>query len=388
MTPAARIAAAIEALDRHLAGDPVEVALISWARGNRFAGSGDRAAIRDLVFEALRRRRSLAHRGGVLSGRGLMLGLCRAQGIDPEQIFSGARFAPAALTEAERAAMAAAAAPEGLVALDCPDWIAPALQASLGAEFAAVMAAQQARAPVFLRANLARGPRAAAQAALAAEGVVSQPHPLADTALEVIEGARKIQSSRAYAEGLVELQDAASQAMVAALPVRAGQSVLDYCAGGGGKVLALAARAPGLYLAHDIDAGRMRDLPARAERAGVRVGLVAPGQAPGAQDLVLVDAPCSGSGTWRRTPEAKWRLTPERLVALVAIQRDILGRAAELVRPGGQLAYMTCSLLAAENGAQIAAFLARDPRFRLEEERRLTPLSGGDGFYLARMRRV
>jgi 16S rRNA (cytosine967-C5)-methyltransferase len=160
--------------------------------------------------------------------------------------------------------------------------------------------------------------------------------------------------------------------------------VLDYCAGGGGKALALAARGAAVT-AHDADPGRMRDLPARAARAGARVEIEA---APaGAFDLVLCDAPCSGSGTWRRAPEAKWRLTPERLAALTELQAQILDQAAPLVAPGGALAYATCSLLEAENGAQTADFLARHPGWQLENERRLTPLEGGDGFYLALLRR-
>jgi len=380
MTPAARVAAAIAVLDRHLGGEAAEAALTHWARGNRYAGSGDRAAVRDLVYDALRCRRSCAALGGGLTGRGLMLGHCAAQGIDPEAIFTGERFAPAALAEAERVPRPA---PEGLVALDCPDWLAPALQAALGADFAPVMQTQRARAPLFLRVNAARATRPEAQAALAADGVATEPRGESSFALQVTENARKVVSSSAYLQGLVEVQDLASQAAVEALPLAPGGRVLDYCAGGGGKLLAMAARHGGTFAAHDIDPARMRDLPARAARAGVQVQIVAPGQARGGQDLVLVDAPCSGSGTWRRTPEAKWRLTPARLAELVALQAAILDEAACKVAPGGVLAYMTCSLLGAENEAQSAAFQARQPMFRLREARRFSPLAGGDGFYLA-----
>lgn len=379
MTPAARAAAAIEILDRILAGQPAEPALIGWARGNRFAGSGDRAAIRDLVFDALRCRESFAARGGARTGRGLILGRCRAQGIDPDSIFTGDRHAPAPLSADERHAGAPA---QGFAAVDCPDWLGPQLEDSLGADFVPVMTAQQARAPVFLRVNPRRASLAQAQAALARDGIATRPHPLAKTALEVTENARKIQQSEAFQTGMVELQDAASQAVVDALPQRPGMRVLDYCAGGGGKTLALAAQLDGQFSAHDIDPGRMRDLPARAARAGVSVTILPPGGVRGGFDLVLVDAPCSGSGTWRRTPDAKWRLTPARLAELVDLQAAILDQAAAHVAPGGTLAYMTCSLLRAENEDQAAAFADRS-NWPLGAQRRLSPLDGGDGFYMA-----
>ncbi len=390
MTPAARIAAAIEILDRTLAGAPAEQVLTTWARGHRFAGSGDRAAIRDHVYDVLRCRGSYAVLGGAAegapSGRALMLGLCRAQGLPIEDLFAGEGFAPAPLTEAERAALAAPI-PEDLEILDWPAWLRPAVTQALGADFGAVSALMRTRAPVFLRVNLAKVSRAAAQAALAGEGIETQAHSLADSALEITAGARKLAASKAYAAGLVELQDAASQAMIGMLDLRPGMRVLDYCAGGGGKALALAAREPQAKVAvHDIDAGRMRDIPARAARAGATLRTCPPGRPGGPYDLVLVDAPCSGSGTWRRTPEAKWRLTPEALAALVETQRAILQQAADLVVPGGVLAYMTCSVLEVENTGQ-AEWFAQTNGWPVETCRQLTPMQGADGFFGLVMRR-
>lgn len=383
MTPAARLSAAIGVLDRILDGEPAEAALTGWGRASRFAGSGDRAAVRDLVFDALRCRRSHAALGGGLTGRGLVLGGLRAAGVDPEGLFTGEGHAPSQVGPDE-----AGVTPDGNVALDCPDWLAPALSASLGADFPAVMRVMQSRAPVFLRVNAARGDLASAQAMLASEGIVSRPHPLAKFALEVVENARKIQNSRAYAEGLVELQDAASQAVVEALPLHDGMRVLDHCAGGGGKTLAMAVQARLGLFAHDAAPRRMRDLPARAERAGVKVTLVETPEKTAPYDLILTDAPCSGSGSWRRDPQGKWALTPERLAELVQVQAEILDRAARMVSPQGWLAYATCSLLSVENQDQIAAFLTRTPGWKLEKQLPLTPLAGGDGFFLALMRRV
>jgi len=384
MTPAARIAAAIGVLDRWLAGMPAEQALTNWGRASRYAGSGDRHAVRDIVFDAIRCRRSFAHRGGADTGRGLALGGIRERVGDTAAIFTGQAHAPAPLDDHENADPGPAT---GLAALDCPDWLGPAFQASLGPDFAPVMAALRHRAPVFLRVNTARIDRAGAIARLAAEAIIAQPHALADTALMVQEGARKIHVSQCFADGFVELQDAASQAVVQALPVTSGQHVLDYCAGGGGKALALAARGARVT-AHDADAGRMRDLSLRAARAGAVIAVVQPGQSIPPHPLVLVDAPCSGSGSWRRAPAGKWSLTQARLDGLVAQQAGILDTAARLVGTNGTLAYATCSMIGAENGAQVQAFLDRTSGWMVAREHRFTPLDGGDGFYLAQLRRV
>ena len=384
MTPAACVAAAIGVLDRWLGGVPAEQALTNWGRASRYAGSGDRHAVRDIVFDAIRCRRSHAHRGGAATGRGLALGGIRERGEDPATIFTGQGHAPGPLTAQESADPGPAT---GLAALDCPDWLGPVLQAALGADFAPVMAALRHRAPVFLRVNAARIDRAGAIARLAAEGIIALPHAMADSALLVQEGARKIHLSQCFAEGIVELQDAASQAVVQALPISQGLPVLDYCAGGGGKALALAARGAAVT-AHDADAGRMRDLAPRAARAGAAIAFVPPGQVPAPHPLVLTDAPCSGSGSWRRAPEGKWALTPARLADLLALQARILDAAARLVTPGGLLGYATCSMIEAENGAQVKAFLARTQGWTLVQEHRFTPLDGGDGFFLAQLRRV
>jgi 16S rRNA (cytosine967-C5)-methyltransferase len=381
MTPGARAAAAIAVLDRVLAGEPAEKALTNWGRASRFAGSGDRAAVRDLVFDALRRKRSAAARGGGATGRGLVLGLCRETG--DEALFSAEGHAPAA-----PAADEAGRLPLAAEALDLPDWLVPPLRDSLGDLLEPVAHAMRQRAPVFLRANLARASREAALAALSREGIAAAAHPLATSAIEVTAQARKVQVSEAFRTGLVELQDASSQAVVEALPLADGMKVLDHCAGGGGKALAMAARARLRLFAHDIAPRRMADLPERARRAGIAVTLTERPETAAPYDLVLVDAPCSGSGSWRRDPEGKWALTPERLAALLAGQAAILDRAAAMVGPGGALAYATCSLLADENARQIDRLLARAPAWTREAERSFTPLDGGDGFYLCVLRRA
>ncbi|WP_306154365.1 RsmB/NOP family class I SAM-dependent RNA methyltransferase [Roseovarius sp. MMSF_3281] len=381
MTPGARVQAAAEILDEILGGVAAEKALTGWARRSRFAGSKDRAAVRDHVFQALRCRRSYACLGGAQTGRALMLGALRAEGRDPAEVFTGEGHAPSALSEAERAA---GHVPEALGdRFDLSDWMIPCFEGALGEAWGDTAKALTERAPVVLRVNLRKATGASAMAALAEEGVDATPAEISGTALMVHEGARRVAGSRAYREGLVELQDGSSQAAMERLAVPKGARVLDYCAGGGGKTLAMAASAEARWFAHDAAPQRMRDLPARAGRAGVNVTLLKGAAGTGPYDLVLCDVPCSGSGTWRRTPDAKWRLTPEGLAGLTKTQAGILDEAAALVADGGRLAYATCSVFREENEAQVSEFLSRNPAWRTEGQYRWPVSAQGDGFFLA-----
>lgn len=382
MTPAARIAAAAALLDEILAGTPAEAALTGWARRSRFAGSKDRAAVRDHVYDALRCRRSYAARGGAETGRGLMIGAIRVADMPPSDLFTGDGHAPPPLSAAESAAGRAPA--DGAESADIPDWLWPRLQASLQADAMDTAYRLRERAPVMLRVNPRRGPVQETLESLAEDGVSAAPATIAPLALKVTAGARRVAASRAYKSGRVELQDGSSQAAMAALDVPADGRVLDYCAGGGGKVLALAAAADATWHAHDAHPRRMKDLPERARRAGVRVSQMATSDLqPRSYDLVLCDVPCSGSGTWRRTPDAKWRLTPAALAKLVETQRSILSQAAGLVAPGGMLAYCTCSIVEEENEAQVAEFVSDAPRWHVLCERRWPVSDAGDGFFLS-----
>lgn len=384
MTPGARISAAITVLDAIRAGAPAERALTNWARGSRYAGSGDRAAVRDHVFGVLRCLRSFAALGGGVEGRALMLGAVRAQGIDPQSLFTGHDHDPEPLSEAERQG---GRAPDASEVRDLPDWLWPLFESALGEEAGAAAEALRHRAPITLRVNGRRMDRATAAALLAREGILTRPVEDLNEALHVLEGERKISGSSLYAEGAVELQDASSQAAMEALDLASGVRVLDYCAGGGGKTLALAARHEGAWFAHDADPRRMADLPARARRAGVTVTLCETEDLSGLApfDAVLCDVPCSGSGTWRRAPQAKWDLTPEALAQLTDTQHDILLDAARLLAPAGQLIYTTCSVLTLENEHVIERFLREAGGWKQVSTRRW-PVSGtGDGFFLAQL---
>lgn len=385
MITAARIAAAIEVLDQILSGAPAEKALTHWGRTHRFAGSADRAAIRDLVFDGLRGWRSLAALGGSDTGRGIMIGLMRRDTQDPGTIFTGTGHAPAALSPQD----AAQTDPGPAVQADLPDWIFPTVLADLGPAAGPVFANMQSRAPVFLRVNLRRATLDMAMANLALDGITAVPVPNIKTALQATHNYRKIHNSVAYLTGLVELQDAASQAAILRLNLCDGQRVLDFCAGGGGKSLAMAALAELQVFAHDAMPRRMVDLPVRAARAGVNIRTLATAALTAQKpfDLVLVDAPCSGSGTWRRTPDAKWRFCPADLAQLVALQSGILEQAAGMVGLGGTLAYATCSMLQVENQRQIQGFIDRHPEWIAGDDWQTFPSGQGDGFYLARLQR-
>lgn len=391
MTPAARLSAAIEVLDDIVRDEPAERALTRWARRSRFAGSKDRAAVRDLVFDTLRRRSSALWASGATdeTGRALVTGLLALTSADGFLVFGEGPYAPPALTDAEAAALRDLAGAPRPVALDMPAFLLEAWgEGGLSAQQVDAEArVLQGRAPVDLRVNQLRATRAQARDALAAEGIETAPVEAVPHALRVLSQPRKVAGSAAYQNGWVELQDAASQLVTSVIRPVPGERVLDLCAGGGGKTLALAAvmGPDGEVTAYDVNPARMRNLPVRADRAGARIRLADDAtlaDAVGQFDRILIDAPCSGTGAYRRNPDQKWRISASVLTGLVRTQGEILDRARTLLRPGGQLVYATCSSLWSENEAQPRAALERWGAGKIRQERRLAPGEVGDGFYI------
>jgi 16S rRNA (cytosine967-C5)-methyltransferase len=380
VTPAARLAAAIEILDRIEASKlPADQVLKAWGKANRFAGSGDRRAIAERVYQALRGRARAAWAFEGDSPRALVLGSLAAEGQSAEEIavlFSGEGRAPAALTGAERASL-------GRDLGEAPDWaragvppyVAELLRAQYGdawAEEAAALVAE--RAPVDLRVNGLAGPVEGAIRLLATNEIKPERTPFSAWGLRLPAAlAPDIQKTRAYTTGWIEVQDEGSQVAAFLAGAQPGWTVIDYCAGGGGKTLALAQqmRRQGRLIASDLDGRRLNNITERLGRAGAKaevrkIGAEGQGTEDLADlcDLVLVDAPCSGSGTWRRHPEGAWRLQSATVERLAALQAGILSRASSLVRPGGRLAYVTCSIIDAENAQVAAGFAAAHPEFR------------------------
>ncbi|MFL6863272.1 MAG: RsmB/NOP family class I SAM-dependent RNA methyltransferase [Allosphingosinicella sp.] len=389
MTPAARAQAAIEVLDAVIeaargGGAAADTLVARYFKTRRYAGSKDRRAVRDLVYAAIRRFAEPPD-----SGRAAMLGLAAAE---PELFaaFDGSPHGPAPVEPAEMAA------PGGTSAM--PAWLAARLDPAVAPE---EWPALLERAPLDLRANRLRGTR---EEALAATGGTATP--LSPLGIRLPEGTA-VEAMEAWQAGLVEIQDEGSQLLALAGGAAPDMNVVDLCAGAGGKTLALAGEMEnrGRLVAADVDRGRLARMAPRLARAGVSIvetRLLDPGKErgaladlAGAADLVLVDAPCSGTGTWRRNPELRWRLTPKRLEAYVKLQAYLLDLAAELVRPGGAIVYAVCSLLAEEGRGQAEAFGARSslaaqtlpvPGGRpAGPGALLTPAHDGtDGFFVAR----
>jgi len=416
---AGRLAAAIEVLtdieDRHR---PVRLALKAWGEASRYAGAKDRAWVSGLVLDALRHRRSMAWRMGAEGARAVVMGVLRFAWDWPlERIAEAAGEAPhgpGPLTEDERQALtdprdlAQAPAP---VRGDYPDWLDASLERAFGEARAAEAAALAQRAPVDLRVNLLKtDPERALKALLPLH---AQPAGVLPTAIrvpapEAATRAGAVETVPQFSKGWFEVQDLGSQIAAACAGEVKGKQVLDLCAGGGGKTLALASAMgnTGQIYAYDSDARRLTDTVRRGERAGVRNLQVRSPIQPeplkgleGRMDLVFVDAPCSGSGSWRRHPDTKWRLTPETLARRMADQDAVLDLGAGFLKPGGRMIYVTCSVLPEEDEDRVAAFLDRTEGFSLlpatdapalqehltsEGYLRLTPRTAAtDGFFVA-----
>jgi len=403
MTPAARLSAAIEVIaDIAERRRPAPDALKDWGLSHRFAGSGDRAAIAGLVYDTLRRRASSAWLMGEDTPRAVVLGMLRRErGLEADAVAAladGSRFAPAPLTAEERDRIAAAeldSAPPHVLG-DYPEWLDGSLARVFGDERVEEGEALAARAPLDLRVNALRGGREGAQASLldlAPEPTRWSPYGLR---IRQAPGARSpaIHAEPAYLQGLVEIQDEGSQLAAVMAGAAPGEQVLDLCAGAGGKTLALAAEMDnkGQIYASDDDKRRLAPIHERLTRAGVRNVQVRTPRASGdvlddltgTLDLVLIDAPCTGTGAWRRNPDAKWRMRPGALEVRCREQAGVLDRAASLVRPGGRLVYVTCSVLPEENTDQVAAFLGRQAGFSVEKPERLADLLGERAYMFKR----
>jgi 16S rRNA (cytosine967-C5)-methyltransferase len=376
MTPAARLQMAIDILETIEKTDqPLDRLLKDWFRTRRFAGSKDRAAIAQRVFAVQRHRASFAWRMGSESPRALVLASVLAAAEDPAALFTGGGYGPAELTGQELARVAVPPTADAPLHVrgEFPAFLEPELVRAFGDALLPEMEALNARAPVDLRVNTLRRERGEVLDALIAQGLAAQAMPYAPNGIRIAsgEGTPALRSGAMFESGAFEFQDEAAQIAAMLCDARPGQRVLDLAAGAGGKSLALAAamRNEGEIVACDIRQPALQELAARARRAGatnIRTHLLSPVAPPdGLFDTVLLDTPCSGSGTWRRQPELRWRTTPARLSELVPLQDRLLAQAASYVKPQGRLVYATCSILPRENEERVAAFLGRNPAFKV-----------------------
>ncbi len=382
MTPGGRLSAAIDVLDTILTHHrPAADALADWGRTHRFAGSADRAAIGNLVYDALRKKLSTAARLGADTPRALVLGTAgTAWGLNAEglaAITTGTTHDPAVLTDIEREALARPipADTPANVRADVPDWLWPSLVASFGEAGAlAEGEALNRRAPVDLRVNTLKSSREKVLKALEPFGAVATAHSPVGIRLPAPSGTGRtpnVQAEAGFQKGWFEVQDEGSQiaALIAAAAAGQGAQVLDLCAGGGGKTLALSAALAnrGQVFAYDSDRVRLAPIHDRLQRAGARNVQVLPARAAaleplkGKMDCVVIDAPCTGTGVWRRRPESKWKLRPEALEKRITEQREIIAQGLSMLKTGGRLVYITCSLLPAENQDQVSWALAAHP---------------------------
>jgi 16S rRNA (cytosine967-C5)-methyltransferase len=431
MTPAARLSAAIEVLTEIEAKRrPAPDALREWGQTHRFAGSGDRSAIGSLLFDALRRRASSAYLMGAETPRAVLLGalrLARAMSVeDIAKLLDGTRFAPEPLSDDERKRLetgSLAKAPPH-IAGDYPEWLDVYLAQSFGDERWEEGMALASRAPLDLRVNTLQGNRGEAAKELSHLNASLSRWSPNGLRIELSPDGKQppVTSEPSFIKGAFEVQDEGSQLASMFAGAEPGQQVLDLCAGAGGKTLALAAhmKNKGQLFAYDSDLRRLKPIHERVARAGAHnVQVVSPkgkqdvlSDLEGKMDLVLLDAPCTGTGVWRRHPDAKWRIRPGALEIRQKEQSALLDQAVRFVKPGGKIVYVTCSILDVENGAQIRAFRERNADFEIvlpgevvsalgenatvfsraaklsDEGIQMTPrLTGTDGFFVSVLRK-
>jgi 16S rRNA (cytosine967-C5)-methyltransferase len=403
MTPSARLSAAIEILaDIEARRRPAVDVLKDWGLSHRFAGSSDRSAIAGLVYDALRRRASSSWLMGEASPRAVLLGMLhRERGLDVAAVAalcSGERFAPAPLTEAERAAFDSRSLADAPTAAqgEYPDWLDPYFARVFASERGAEGAALASRAPLDMRVNTLIAEREEVLPKLAHLNVETTRWSPLGLRIRMSADARSpaLHAEPAFRKGAIEIQDEGSQLAAILAGAKPGEQVIDLAAGAGGKTLALAAAMEnrGQIYATDIDKRQLVPIHERITRAGARnIQVRTPrGESDvltdlvGRADLVLIDAPCTGTGTWRRNPDAKWRIRPGALAERVKQQAVLLDRAVALTKPKGRIAYITCSVLNEENGDQVRDFVGRNPDFSVEKPAEVAQVLGERAYLFIR----
>ena len=380
----------IEILDTYLNEAKIDFVLRKWAIKHRFAGSSDRRKIKDIIFDIIRQKKSCEHVGGGFSGRNLLIGYLKLKGTELSSVFDNSKFGPEELTIKEQNINVDFSNLSNIYELDFPSWLIPILRRSLLNEFSNVVKTLRNRSHIQLRVNLKKISRLNAMKKLQKNNIECEINELCSTALNVLNGAQHILTSPCFENGFVELQDAGSQLVSELIEINYNDKVLDMCAGAGGKSLAIScgAELDATYFAWDINFDRMKDIDARSKRAGVKIEKVIKLSSKSVYNKIIIDAPCSGSGSWRRDPEGKWRLDEDILDNYVKTQKELILKGLKLLAPRGQILYITCSILDIENDKLIDDLISSVLSLKLVRSISLVPSSKSDGFYGAVLEKV
>ena len=380
----------IEILDQYLDEEKIDYVLKKWMVKNRYAGSSDRRKIRDIIFDIIRQKKSCEYVGGGYDGRNLLIGYLKLKEIKLDSVFDNSKFGPNELTIEELGYYVDLSNLSQIYELDLPGWLIPIMRRSLTNEFDNVVKILRDRSHIQVRVNLKKISRENAILDLQKNNIVCEINKLCTTALNVLTGTQHILTSSSFKNGFVELQDAGSQLISELIKINSNDKVLDMCAGAGGKSLAIACRAKAgaTYFAWDINYDRMKDIDDRAKRAGVNIKKVTKPSSTPIYNKIIIDAPCSGSGSWRRDPEGKWLLDQNKLENYVKIQKELILKGLQLLSPKGQILFITCSLLDIENDKLIKELISSVGTFKIINELSLRPSSMNDGFYGAVLEKI
>ena len=390
-----RANAAIFILDEFLAGQNLNAILSKWTKANRYAGSSDRESIRDIVFDILRVKKTftfiLNKEKQVINGRALVFLYSVYYSLPLNDIFTGQKYGPDKLNnyENEFSEIAKENNERGFEVIDnIPDFLLTEFQRSLGSKFGNVMRLLEKRAPVSIRVNVHKSDVSSILEVLSLEGIEGKKAKKVRNGIEIFGNPRRLTQLQAFKDGYFEVQDLHSQKTIEGLPIKEDTKILDYCAGAGGKILNIASllKGNGRFFVHDLDKKKLIEADLRAKRAGIklkRLNAENMEQHHNSFDYILADVPCSGSGTWRRNPQQKWRITSDSLEEILNRQITILNEVKDLIKKNGLLFYITCSLLKIENEEVVDDFLIQNKNFSLSNKENITIDTQGDGFFCA-----
>ena len=394
-----RASAAIFILDEFLAGQNLNAILSRWAKSNRYAGSSDREAIRNIVFDILRVKKTftfiLRKEKQLTNGRALVFLYAVLHSMPLNDIFTGQKYGPDKLNvyEKEFFEIAKKNNDRGFELVDnIPDFLIAEFKRSLRSKFNNVMRLLEKRAPVSIRVNTLKSDMSSILEVLSLEGIEGKISQKVRYGIEIVGNPRRLTQIQIFKDGYFEVQDLHSQKIIEGLPINEDTNILDYCAGAGGKILGIACllKGNGRFFVHDIDKNKLIEADLRAERAGIKLKRFNSDNMQmhhNSFEYILADVPCSGSGAWRRNPQQKWRITPDSLKEILNRQITILNEVKDLVKKSGFLFYITCSFLKIENEDVVDKFLIQNKNFSLSNKKNIFIDAHGDGFFCAALQK-